>query len=356
MNYRSLIILYCLQKLNGERSIFGAFHLLVGKKSSQTISDGQLYQLAHLFGTLNHLTREQVEESADFLLKNTFIYEIDPNSYKYSLTNKGENILADILDQKPLPKELNGWKYFDKSSLFWKRLSLLTQVLSNLVYTNKDYVTIQQDEELLEWVKHFLATQKLNRADLAIKLYNECLLCLEQVTELEASIFVMRLTSSNKIGYTIEQVSAFYGEDETWFHLLFINSLHSILAYIEENTLDFSILSLLVVTHNDMLTLTSSTRKTYHFLLQGKTIEEIASIRKLKKNTIEDHVVEITYNVPNFSIKPYVSKKHELKIITSLQQIDTKQLRLLKESVGDGITYFEIRLVLAKCGVVHESK
>lgn len=349
--YRSILILKCIDKLNGERTVYGIYHLLNGKKSSQTIGDANLFNLTRLFGILKPLNREQFNIEIKMLLQLSLIDEITPLSNKFIVNANGHSILRNELKERPIPSQLNGWKYNDQSLLLWRRLSLLTQVLSNLINGKKQYTPIQQEDAVFEWVKEFLVKNGQNRYNLAESLYKEILESLGTVSELEATIFVMRLTSSTRIGYTIEQISSLIKEDETWCQLLFLHSLHTIVKQLEMNGEKFPILVSMTEAnqHNNVL-LTASTKTTYQMLLQGKTIDEISLNRNLKRNTIEDHIVEVTHQKPDFSIDPFVSPEHQQLILSTYQTMQTKQLRPLKEKLSNEISYFEIRLVLAKLG------
>ncbi|MEK1830637.1 helix-turn-helix domain-containing protein [Priestia megaterium] len=81
---------------------------------------------------------------------------------------------------------------------------------------------------------------------------------------------------------------------------------------------------------------------------KGKKLEEIAYIRRLKESTIEDHIAELALFVPSFSIDAYVSPKQQEKIISAFEGLRTNKLKVIKEEVKDDVTYFQIRLVLAK--------
>ncbi|WP_449538372.1 helix-turn-helix domain-containing protein [Ferdinandcohnia sp. Marseille-Q9671] len=354
MTFRSILLLYCLHKFNGERTIYGMYHLLNGKKSSQTIGDANLFGLAHLFGVLRPIQREQIEEDINNLIENKLIEEITPT--KYILTPRGKAALDRNLEQKPVPKYLNGWKYNDQALTLWRRLSLLSQSLSNLIQDSKQYTPIQQDDTVVNWVKGFLMKDGHNRFELAESIYHELLTCLELVSEIEATIFVLRLTSSSRIGYTIEQISDLLKEDETWCHVMFIHTLHRIVQHLESSAPDFPILvSMIEKNRQEDILLTASTKSTYKLLLQGKSIEEVALLRDLKRNTIEDHIVEVAHHNPEFSIDPFVPPEHQEIILSTYNALGTKQLRSLKEKLPSTITYFGIRLVLAKIGGNYES-
>ncbi|WP_161974825.1 helix-turn-helix domain-containing protein [Bacillus timonensis] len=351
LSYRSILILTCIDKFNGERTVYGIYHLLNGKKSSQTIGDANLFSLTSLFGTLKPLDRELFDKEIKWLHQLSMIKEITPTSNKFVLTESGSSILNSEYKKKPIPDHLNGWKYNDHSLILWRRLSLLTQVLSNLINGKKRYTPIQQEDTVFEWVKKFLMKNGHNRYELSECLYKEVLHSLERVSEIEATIFVMRLTSSTRIGYTIEQISSILNEDETWCQILFLHTLHSIVKQLEMNEQKFPILvSMTETNHDNNVLFTASTKTTYQMLLQGKTIDEIAHFRNLKRNTIEDHVVEITHQIPDFSIDQFVSSEHQQLILSAYQMLQTKQLKPIKEKLSNDISYFEIRLILARIG------
>jgi uncharacterized protein YpbB len=94
--------------------------------------------------------------------------------------------------------------------------------------------------------------------------------------------------------------------------------------------------------------LTTSTKKTLHLISEGKTINDITKIRSLKRSTIEDHVVELAIHHAGFDSAPYVNSEQEKMILGTVDKLKTKRLREIKTALDDAITYFQIRLVLAK--------
>ena len=96
-------------------------------------------------------------------------------------------------------------------------------------------------------------------------------------------------------------------------------------------------------------------RKTYNFWRQGRSLEEIATIRNLKVATIEDHFVEIALREKDFSIEMFMEKEKIDKVIKVIEALQTRKLRVLKQAVGEDISYFEVRLVLARMEGVNET-
>ena len=67
-NYLQAIILYAIKKFQGERSIYAIYHMLQGKKSSQTIQDAHLFGLTNIFGTIPRFTRQQLNQNIEQFL------------------------------------------------------------------------------------------------------------------------------------------------------------------------------------------------------------------------------------------------------------------------------------------------
>jgi len=353
ISYRSLIILYCINQIKSERSIFGIYHLLTGKKSSQTISDANLYQLAHLFSIFTQLKREELVQCVNDLCSKGLVTSNGEN--KYTLTTSGSQFLADMLTEYPLPTYLNGWQYYDIGTDFWQRLSLCIQVLSNVLYEKKNYITIEQDEKHLIWIKEFLFSKNITKEKLATSIFQECKACLSGLSDLESTIFVLRLSSFERIGLTYKQIALLLKQDETRIQLLFFNVLHFMLRKIESAPEEYRLLYEISNLSRRILTLTESTQKTFKLIQEGKTIEEIVKVRGLKRNTIEDHIVEIAHNVKSFNISPYVSPSNLIKISKAQRDLQTMKLKPIKDHVGSDVSFFEIRLVLARRGDYHEA-
>ncbi|MCA1030558.1 helix-turn-helix domain-containing protein [Bacillus timonensis] len=347
--YRSVITLYCLKRLNGERSIYGIYYILRGKKSSQSLSDSKLFGIEGLFQLFPRISRQDIQDEVNILSQLGYIQYLSESIYH--ITSTGEEILNTHLNDSPIPPHLCGLKNYKRDSLFWTRMSLLLQVISNLVHHNTNYIPIQKDEETLKWIKDFLMSYKDNRESIATALLNDFSTLLEKLPNQQANLFVMRLTSYNRIGLTNEQAAACLNLDPYYAYVLFKGIIHFFIHQLIEDQGEFRILNKLLTDQNMEDSLTQSARFTYKLLKENRTIDEITMIRNLKKNTIEDHLVEIAFNIKSFNIDRFVTVKKQEQIVRIQEENRTKKLKHLKQILGEDFSYFEIRLVLAKCGV-----
>jgi uncharacterized protein YpbB len=352
LNYLQMIILYCLDKLNGERTIYSIYHLLNGKKSSQTIQDAHLFQLGALFQTCPSLERADLDENIKQLENQGWIRQEE--ELHYSVTDEGASALEAQLQKTPVPTALNGWKLHDKSALFWERLSLLVQVVSQLNHNNPHYIPIQRRRAAHIWLKKVLREAQMDKRTLAAGLYSELEAALESCTEVDPAILVLRLTGAGHIGLTPEQAAEALNMDRDHYRFCFLSILHYLIVHIMENRSSFPVLRLLFTGEESSIPLTLSAQKTYMMLKQGVGMERIILARGLKRSTIEDHIVELALNVEGFSIDPYVQKEKQELIRQAAMNAESRQLKHIRRLAGNA-EYFEIRLVMAKYGDGNEA-
>jgi len=337
--YASFLIAHCLRRFNGERTLAAVYHLFSGKKSAQTLQDSKWFRLEPLFGTWKNVTIADLETAAQVLAEQRLA--VPGAGRTYRLTEAGER----WLDEQSMffPRHLNGWRYHDIEQTFWQRLSLVGQTLSNLVHGQR-FTPICRDERTLLWVKQYVLANG-SRQTLAAAFYEELIRLLGTVSEEAATVFTLRLTSAARIGWTAEQIAADLQTDVLYVQFQFRNVLHYMMAEAEAGRAP---LMAELMAGLAPVQLTQSAQKTYEWLQKGKTMEEIAALRRLKRSTIEDHIVEIAANVPSFSIAPFVEAGKAASIQAAARALGARKLRHIREALGGAASYFEIRLVLAK--------
>lgn len=340
------VVLECLRKINGERTIYSIYHLLSGKKSSQTIQDAHLFQLNQYFKTYSFLSREELDD----IVKELELLElVSPLSdFHYRLTEKGLNIVKTESKKHDFLLYLNGWHY-QRSDSFWERLSLLVQVTSNLARNETNYMPIQRNKNIQNWLKGFLRGSRLDRSQLSRNLYGELVECLEEIEGIDPAILIIRLTGYHAIGLTEKQACEILNLEETLYHYQFHALLHFMMEKVKRNSTNFPLLISILDGLHTLYPLTESTKKTFELLSKGFTVEQIGKIRNLKISTIQDHIVELALQMEEFSIEPFVDNELIEKIILAKNKSTSKQLKHIREFVPDA-NYFEIRLVMTKYG------
>lgn len=350
-DFLQAITLYAIKKFRGERSIYAIYHMLHGKKSSQTIQDAHLFGLTNIFGTIPRLTREQLDQNIQSFLEFKLI-ELTGRANVYVISEQGRSELSTYLKSSPLPASLNGWKYQNITSKFWRRLNLLIQTISHIVHNERRFYPIQQNHQVQAFVKEFLYANRQNRELIAQHLFDEIVSLLELQNELNRDVFVLKISGVNRIGLTFEQIGNRKKVEEWYVRFVFLDALHQMLSEILTKN-DYPLLTSLI---NDWKTgenlhLTQSTQTTMQYIQTGKSISQIAEIRRLKENTIEDHIVEIVLLDKGFPISEYIPTEDENKIMSVIKHLNTRKLKEIKKAVdNEQISFFQIRLVLAKIG------
>lgn len=348
MNFMQFVMLGCLQRIQKERTIYSIYHLLTGKKSSQTIQDAHLYHLTQWFKVFPKIRRTDYERSIAELAERGFILYDEP-AQKADLTDKGTKALYCAGRMLPKPLCFNGWLYQDAAEMLWKRISLLVQTISHLIRKEKRYFPVQRDPELFIWIKNFLQHWPQGRDTLGNHLHKEFHMIFGDRFPEEPSLFVFRLSGFGYIGMTEKQAADHFGMEQSEYSFRFMNCLHFMVHTVMNNSADFPILSAMVKDAYEPVPFTQSTLQTYKLLRQNKTIEQIAASRKLKKSTIEDHIIEIALVDKLFPIEAFVEKHTEAEIIRAVKKLGGRKLKPIKEQV-DHVSYFQIRLVLARSG------
>ncbi|WP_017728088.1 helix-turn-helix domain-containing protein [Halalkalibacterium ligniniphilum] len=342
------LILTTLEAFGEERTIYGAYHLLQGKRSAQTIQDGHLFHLSGFFGLLSALTRDsftstvkQLERSGCLVLQN--------ENYA-SVTKAGREKSREFLQKYPSIKKADGWNLKGLVKPFWLRLTLYVQALSHLAAGENEFYPVTLDRRVHRWVKQHLPTSIEDRQLRLDKLYHELTALLEGVPAQEAEIFVQQLSGYKRYGLTLEQVAAILKITVIEADVLHQLLIQRIVRTVRGEKKQFPLLHLFISDLHESQSLTASAEKTYKLYQAGYSLEQIASIRKLKISTVEDHFVEFSLQIPTFPLRDFVPESIQEDIKRIVQTKQTKRLRVIKEELNQETSYFMIRLMLAKLG------
>ncbi|WP_078553223.1 helix-turn-helix domain-containing protein [Bacillus alkalicellulosilyticus] len=344
------IFLTIANQFAGNRSIYGIYHLLKGKRSSQTIQDGYLFHCHHLFGVIPYITRETILSVKEELLQKEMIISIEED--RVMLTEFGEEYKRTFLEKNSYISSLQGWKHKDIDLIFWQRLSLYIQCLSMFEAGQTSFIPITKNQTVLTWVKQHFPANKKEQTNQLRRLYLELHRFLKEIEPVQAVLFTKKVTGYQQIGLTTEQISEELNLTKEEVRLRFFALIHSLLDYISAHQESCPLLREVSEQKRKTFHLTTTATVTYSFVKKGKTISEIASERKLKQNTIEDHIVEIAIEDPLFSITSYLTDEQKMQIENAVREKKTKRLRDIKAHVDPEITYFQIRLVLTRMEVM----
>lgn len=338
MDFQQLLLLI-LQKLQGERSSTAPFYLLRGKKSGQTIQDVTYFQLHALFSIFPQLTKEEYDQEILALVTNGYIEILNSSAF---LTEKGTAHIHSL--RTP---QFNGWLYRGNEQTFWSRLELVVQTLSYFQANVPRFIPNQKNQSIHQFVREFLVERDFRNTALSIKINKQLTELLKQddLDDIHRDLFVYRLSGFKSSGWTWEQLAEKYEKRILDVKLLFIESVHIALSHINE--INYPDLYLLTKDIEVMTPLTESANKSYNLLMKGYSIEDVAKMRSLRTNTIEDHIIEIVSADPSFPISAFVSNEQVEQVANLSKKLQTKKLKEYRAHLPE-LSYFQIRIALSR--------
>lgn len=332
------ILLRILSKLDGERSVQAAYHMLRGKRSGQTLQDIDYYEMKPYYCLLPKLTEVQFHEAVERLQAEQLITQLDG---LVSLTSAGQARVANEREW-----EFNGWVYRGKEREFFKRLALTVQTLSHFNHDVIVFHPIQREWAVQQFVKAFFRDYPVKEKKTASALKSELLLALEKsgLTDLQKEIVANRLSGYQLTASTWDQLSDRMNTPSLTIQFIFLESLHKLLNYIYAQP-QLIYLNRLAAGCRTESFLTDSASKTKELFVQGMTIDQISAVRHLKRSTVEDHLIEIASHSDQFPYLDFLEQEDIDRVLHAQAALQTSRLRRLKEEFAE-LTYFQIRLVL----------
>lgn len=341
------IILTCSTSIKTNRTYAAIYNILKGTKGIQTVLDIHLYHLENMYGIYPSLQKTEFDAHIKRLIHAKAIVSVDENNVKATL--KGEELLEQY-EQEPIYHYFKGLQFIGITEIFMERLLLTIQTFTNKHVRYNQFIPVIDKTEIHIWVKRYYHKHKMDITSVLSGLYEELFRLLSQLTDREASLFVDRLTGHNHYGKSTYQLRMKYNISISDVCLILVAITQRFLSTIIHNQDDYPILNEFIVDLHRVNSMTKSATKTYHLYQKGLQADEIASIRKLKINTIYDHLVEIALYDPAFYYQSYVDQTEVNVILKAIQQSKTFKLKDIKSLINRDITYFQIRLVMAMMG------
>lgn len=350
------VLLGGLMPLAGERTPQSLYYILVGRKANQTIQDVHHYRLHPYYRLFPGFLRERWQDFVTYFLQQGWMEQQRtdrPNNQgTFRITPAGEQMWRQGWQRYQLADwlaPLDGLAYAERQELFWMRLHLLVQTISQLAHGQPAFYPVVQRKETQEWVKRLFRRPELRRHLSASQLYHELLTVLTPYDTHLQWLLVEQLSGANQVGRTLEQLASQLAEPLPLVKIKVKYVLTCMLRHVLAEAQQFPLLSALAAAESGRdPRLSASAAETYRLLKQGLGIEQIVRRRKLKVGTIEDHLVEIALRCPEWEPTPYLTEAQKQHILMISRRAGTKRLRVIKDLLGEAYSYLQIRLALAR--------
>lgn len=354
-DFLRVVALNVMIPLANERTLQAAYYILRGRKANQTVQDVHLYNLYPYYRMFPRFSKEDWDKIVSTLLQNGLVEHLEVSTTNgkpsFAVTEKGRERASEWrsryqLDYWLAPFTDSGMA--ERVELFWHRLHLAVQTISQLLAEDMGFLPVVADKKIQQWVKAQVTIPAV-RAQWKQQLGEELYLLWSPLPEEVQALLVSQLSGAAQVGKTLSQLAMQQNESTTYLLLQFryglAQSIHRLLA--EEAS--FPCLSRIVVQNDKLdLRLTESAARTYTLIQRGLGINQIATTRKIKESTVEDHLAEIALRCPEWDYTSYLSPELGERIIRTSESMQTSRLRLIKDQLGANVSYLQIRLALAR--------
>lgn len=363
MNNRSMTAqdLYCAVALNAliplanERTLQAAFYILRGRRANQTLQDIHLYNLYPYYRMFPRFSKEEWDKIVSTLLQDGLIAHLEVTAANgkpsFRVTEKGLRLAREWGARFQLERWLAPFTDSTMAArveLFWQRLHLLVQTISQLLAEDMGFLPVVSDKKIQQWVKAQV-TSPSDRAQWKQCLREELYLLWSPLPEEVQVLLVGQLSGAAQVGKTLSQLAMQQNEPAAHLLLKFRYGLAQSVRRLESDRAHFPYLSRIVNQTDKLDTrLTESAARTYMLVQKGWGIEQIAKSRNVKVSTVEDHLAEIALRCPEWDCHLYLDPELGAKIVQVSEALQTSRLRLIKDQLGADVSYLQIRLALAR--------
>ncbi len=267
------------------------------------------------------------------------------------LTVKGRSRVEELKNKHQFLREPAFFNGFDLKG--WeKQFYLLVQVASELSYQNNKYFAITNDLKAQQLFKNWF--RRYGKTTLLGEITTSLTDFLAHEPELNAQLFCEQLTGHGRLGQTKAQLAKSYQLQIAEIEVGWRDLCARYAKYLLDQNFE---LAKLVMPYKRLTNLPASTEKTYSLFLAGKSIEEIADLRKIRKSTVQEHLLNVAILANDFPRERLLSpkiKKQIMDFFASCPVLDWK-FQQLHESYPE-ISFFEYRLCQIERIIASERK
>jgi hypothetical protein len=116
--------------------------------------------------------------------------------------------------------------------------------------------------------------------------------------------------------------------------------------YCDENNIEKGEIPLKMVNRKEKKPKPDTKKESFELFKSGKSVAEIASVRALTTNTIENHLAYYV-GLGELDVKQFLSDEKLEKIVTYFKKAENKSFSEAKVHFGDEVSYGEMRMVLS---------
>lgn len=318
-------------------------HVLRGKRTPSMFYLAEVNYWHHGFSIEKRLTREGLKEIINHFLHKELLIKKEKG---YLLTAIGQEKLDVFFEEHYYPKKIKRFSNVSLRRPFWDRLQLFTQVFSEYSYQNTKYIPIIKNPMHQESVRQLFRAADGNIDFFFKQWIKEQESLFEHLKDQEADILVNFLTGYDKVGKTSSQIAKELEMQVDEFDFYLRDIVEELIEIIKEKRAVFPLIYKILEQTNEevFLGLSQSTYQSYQLLLQGADIQQIASRRYLKENTVKEHILEMAFILDEFPVQ-HLMPKQTYEYLN--RQFENQEDYSFKQAVtaDEALEFYQYRLV-----------
>lgn len=312
------------------------YHLLKGKRSSSILLFGFFHDNLFVSGMYPKLTEAGFNQQLSQYVKQGLLEE---TAEGYLVTDSGLAANQQFF-QEFSPAQLNFFRFGRSDIEAWRLLKFAVQVVSNLVAGENNYIPMESEVFIQKHIKHWLALR--SREETVTAVYHELEQIFTSMDQAKADYLANQFSGYEFAGLVNFQLLKNQEKDVAF--LLDREAVHEFLNQLEQHP-DFILYHLAapVLRKNQ----NQSMLVTQKLILEGYPREEVEHMRRLKRGTIQDHLLEWALQDVDFPYADFITAA----TIQFLENLQTpakawsyKELSQKGPIQKDSIDYFEFRL------------
>lgn len=317
--------------------------IIGGKRTGSTLYQALANNLYPYFNTFPRLSRSDFDKLIRYFIAKGWL--LDNGNHYAELSESGQDILDQYFKDHYLPQYLNNMRYGNVWRIFFQRLILIVQVLSQYGHNTSAYQPIIQNIETQYFIKRWIDEMNLNN-QLIDRFANELEDVFSKLDEEQAQILAENFSGYRQIGKTSRDIRQERNLQKGEYHFYLMDAVQHLLTIIVKSNSQTPLLFDIwqrtdYETYNG---LSRSTAESYYLLKQGQSFDQVAHYKRVKPNTILDQLIEMAVTLPEFPIDNFVSEKEKLEISTYLDTADNLRFKAFTDKYPD-IPFYKYRLV-----------
>lgn len=311
--------------------------ILMNKRTGSTLFWGLRYRYLDFLNAIPRLDVKKFNNAIDDLVAQNWLQS---STQGLRLTSQGKEVIT--TKQTPYSftehPELN--QKFDYQ-LWQAILLLMVQVASEYSYHNSNYYVANQNLKAQFLIKSWLQVNGFET--LATEISNCLMQFLNQCDSTKADLFAAKLVGHSRNGLSDGQIAAQLNVCPLEVSLTWKDLALQVAVFIQRQ-LDFKINQLVQAATLPGI-LTPTIQQTAMLFNQGKTVDQIIQLRRLRRSTIEEHLQVLAIFQPDFAYEKILSTSdlETLAAVYSETDIDQWQYTKLQQR-GIEMPFLKFRL------------